>query len=146
MVEREELVGVSCGISPTEIAVVDADGVEIDCARDFDRHRDPNLTFVIRRFTLREVSLCACPADPGATIRALGTDIARIGQRMQARQEGLLDLDAGDDGMWRRVVMPARGLIQCTPPEPLFDNDQHRAQIGVDGREFRRLVFYGAPE
>ena len=122
MVEREECNGISIGINASEIVVLDADGVEVDPAKEPDRFTDPNLTFIIKRFELREVSVCTRPADPLAVVRAHGHEVREICRRMEQAQRSLkVDPVDGDDdsGEYRHIIVPDRRLILYGAPEPL---------------------------
>jgi Caudovirus prohead serine protease len=115
MIIREEINGISPGLTATDLAVLDADGTEID-VRELHRHiSNSNLTFIARRWQLLEVSIVTTPADCGAIVRAIGDDaeVLQIRRRMQVRQRSL----DPDDGL-RRIEMPDPRTILYGNAEP----------------------------
>jgi hypothetical protein len=123
MIEREEVGGISCGLTVSRWSALDPDGDEIDDEELERYYGGPQVTLVAERFELLEVSVTLVPADPCARIvRSLGDEVWNARRRMLERQrkaQGKLHhADVDDDGAFRRrVYVPPRELIQYGSPE-----------------------------
>jgi phage head maturation protease len=98
LIERGSLNGVSCSFQIENVAIFDIDGDEVDVEKAVERgHDDPDLILIAQRTTLREVSITAVPADPGAFVRAIGIDAEAW--RMIRQGEAELDRILRSDGV-----------------------------------------------
>jgi len=69
------LSGVSCSFEIVNATVRDADGDVRDVEEGIERRPDdPNLSIIVERAVLREVSITAMPADRNACVCTIGID------------------------------------------------------------------------
>jgi hypothetical protein len=131
LIERGSLNGVSCSFQIENVAIFDIDGDEVDVEEAVKRgHADPDLILIAQRSILREVSITAMPADPGAFVRAIGIDAEawRMIRQGEAeldrilRSDGVVIADnkrARNGSIYRpTIVMPPD--IQIGEPEPIL--------------------------
>ena len=114
-IENGVINGVSGRFDIRNFVIVDADGREISEAEALERGADDEqLTIVVRRSTLLEISICAVPADRNARVRAC-SERAVIREMITSGEARLQRILTRDQNPLLRL--PDRGFVQYRPLE-----------------------------